>query len=97
MTDQPVVIATPTVMDGLVLRWFRDEDAAAYGSEVLSASRNGVMIHGDQYLHDLPEQWVSDAKHATEAIRAGHEAEARALVTHQRGYGIRSIVPVSQP
>lgn len=80
----PVVTATHTIMDGLVLRWYASLAAAEYGGrECLSASRNGVMIHGNVYLHDLPDEWVEAARRAHELLRAGKDAEARKLATHE--------------
>lgn len=77
----PVVVAAHTVMSGLVVRWYRSADM---NRTVLSASRDGVMIHGDVFLHDLPASWLSDATDASEAINAGRPGAARALATHER-------------
>jgi len=38
-----VVVEYPTIMDGWVVRWYRDEEQANHGDELISASRNGVV------------------------------------------------------
>ncbi len=60
MTEIPdvapaVVVYRTTIMDGPVLGWFLNLGAAQYGREVISASRVGVMVHGDTYLHRIPK------------------------------------------
>lgn len=42
VADDVVVLVFPTVMDGTVVRWYRDVRSAMYGGEIASASRNGV-------------------------------------------------------
>lgn len=82
-----VVVATPTIMDGLVLRWYRNADVAKYGSDsaVLSVSRGGVMVNGGSYLHDIPVAWMSDAQRAHEMLQRGQRDQARELATHENG------------
>jgi hypothetical protein len=75
----PVISATHTIGDGLVVRWRHTTE----GEAVVSASRNGVMIHGSVFVSDELKQWIADAEHARELIRAGREDEAKALATHK--------------
>jgi hypothetical protein len=93
-----VVTATPTIMDGCVVRWYADLNAAETGHEMMSASRNGVRIRA--YLHEVPPGAILDATTVHEKLRdadrapfrpkarnAAEEA-ARALATHhRRGFG----------
>lgn len=86
---QPVISATHTIGDGLVVRWRR----TAEGETVVSASRSAVMIHGTVTVDDdTLRQWIADAEHARELLRSGRTAEARALATHEYDRG--SLVPV---
>jgi hypothetical protein len=48
-----IVIVTPTIMDGVVVRWYVSEASAENGRERISVSRNGVMVNG--YLHEVPD------------------------------------------
>ncbi|HLK00293.1 MAG TPA: hypothetical protein VKU39_10355 [Streptosporangiaceae bacterium] len=80
---EPVVVATQTVMSGLVVRWYRNIADAETHAELISASRDGVLISGDVYLHDLPDEWIADAKRAHEALKADRREEARGLATHR--------------
>lgn len=77
----PVVLSFPTIMDGLVLRWYRDVAHAAYRAERVSASRNGVRATG--YLHDIPANVLADAEAVHQALAAG-SADVFSYVTHRR-------------
>jgi hypothetical protein len=80
-----VVVATPTVMGGLVLRWYRTVDAAERSTrELVSASGNGVLLSGDAYLHDIPAAWIADAQRAHEMISRGQRDRAQEeFATHK--------------
>jgi hypothetical protein len=80
-----VVVATPTMMDGLVLRWYRDVGTAERSArELVSASGNGVLLNGDAYLHDIPAAWIADAQRAHEMIEHGQRDRAREqFATHK--------------
>lgn len=85
MAEPMVVIATPTIMDGLVVRWHRSESAAENGSELMSASRNGIQVHC--YLHQVPEDVLATARWAHEQLAAGRAyEEVQALATHRYKY-----------
>jgi hypothetical protein len=88
----PVITVTPTVMDGTVVRWYTGELAAEQGRPLVSASRNGVMIHGDVYIHDLPTSWLEAAQDAHVRIRAGQDVGG--LATHRHPFGSRELIPV---
>ena len=84
-TPPAVVVATPTVMGGLILRWFRTA-SAAQGGEALAlatASKSGVTLNGNSYLHDIPAAWIADAQRACEMLQHGQEDRAREMATHQ--------------
>jgi hypothetical protein len=78
----PVVVATPTIMDGVVLRWYHTADAWKWQGEVCSASRNGVSIHCE-YLHEVPAGWLEDAQEAHRLMEAGRDDQAREMATHR--------------
>ncbi|HZB28932.1 MAG TPA: hypothetical protein VE465_02080 [Streptosporangiaceae bacterium] len=79
-----VVIGYHTIQDGLVLRWYRDLDAATHHVEALSASRNGVLVGRGVYLHTIPDLVLNLATSAYEALRDGHDEEVLALCTHRK-------------
>lgn len=80
-----VVVATPTITDGLVLRWYRRIDVARYSdSAIVSASRQGVMLNGESFLHTIPAAWITDAQRACEMLRHDQRDRAMELATHQR-------------
>jgi hypothetical protein len=79
----PVVVATPTATDGLVLRWYRDEAAWKRSAELCSASRNGVSIYAE-YLHEVPVGWLEAAQEAHRLMEAGRYDQARETVATHR-------------
>lgn len=44
------VTVTPTIGDGTVVRWYASEAAMDYMQPTISASRNGVLGHGGDYI-----------------------------------------------
>lgn len=93
----PVVIAAATVIDGTVLRWYRNIVLADHGGPLISASRRGVSIH-TTYLHEVPAGWLEDAQRAYELLRDRHEERARAeMATHRRTSLMGTVVPIERP
>jgi hypothetical protein len=91
-----IVTATPTIMDGLVIRWYASERAEDRGSEVMSASRNGVRVYS--FLHEVPAAHMANAVRAYEYLRAdrpGCEDFARSLATHRRSGMFGPLEPVA--
>lgn len=82
MTPDPVITVTPTIQSGTVVRWHRSLTDANQHQEILSASRDGAMIHGNVFLHDLPEEWVEAAKAAATDLRMSRDVKH--LATHRR-------------
>ncbi len=90
--DAPaVVVIRTTVMDGPVLSWFLNMGTAQYGREVISASRVGVMVHGDVYLHQIPKGWLDAAEETHAALVLGQDVTH--LATHRRTFPGRRTVP----
>jgi hypothetical protein len=89
----PVIVATETPANGLVVRWRRGTEDFA----LLSASRYGVEIHGPAHVDDDLKQWITDAERAHEDLKAGRRAEARALATHESDPKFGDLVPVKTP
>jgi hypothetical protein len=86
-----IVIITPTIMDGTVVRWYRPVEVTGIdtaeptfiaGEELVSASRNGVRVRG--YLDQIGDQVLADARQAYEALRADSDADLSHLATHRR-------------
>jgi len=77
--NEPVISATHTIGDGLVVRWRYTTE----GGAVVSASRNAVMVHGTVTVTDELLQWIGAAQYARDLIRAGHLDEVKAMATHE--------------
>lgn len=90
----PVITATQTIQSGLVVRWYRGMTGYQNQGAVLSVSRDGVMIHGDVFLHDLPEAWIGDAREAFADLRAGRVHKVIDLATHKHDGFLGPLVPV---
>jgi len=75
-----IVIVTPTILDGQVVRWYASEEAAQYGQEILSASRRGVQVEG--FLHDVPDDVLTQARDAHRVLAAG--GDVGHLATHRK-------------
>jgi len=78
-----VVIYFPTIMDGPVLRWYADIEAAEAGDEMGSASRNRVST--DRL--DLPGAVAMQMVAAHKVLRAGDVEAAKTLATHTKAWG----------
>jgi hypothetical protein len=82
-TDQPVVVATPTVIDGTVVRWYRSMAAVRHHQVSVSASRARVSIHDDEY-QTLPQEWVALAMDVHRQLAQNPRANVDHVVTHRR-------------
>lgn len=89
---EPVIVAYQTVMDGLVLRWYEAVEAADCGTELMSASRSGVMVRC--FLHEVPDGWLETAKQAYRDLAAGRDV--RQLATHDRRSLGRELVRIDR-
>lgn len=77
-----ICVAFPTIMDGLVLRWWASLDTYCdldADRELVSASRNKVSV----YASDVPDEIMEAADRAHELLAAGRDDEARAMATHR--------------
>ncbi len=79
--NEPVVIAYPTIMDGLVLRWYRTEADAVGGDEFMSVSRNGISIYCSPL--DIQTQAKINAGEALKLLELGRRDEAERYATHR--------------
>lgn len=78
-----IIIAYPTVMDGLVLRWYASEEAARASLAHLSASRNAVEVYIEGELAEAARPEAERA-YALLRTRTGMNLdEARQLATHR--------------
>lgn len=91
---EPICVAYPTIMDGLVLRWWADLDAYVDTDgdrELVSASRNRVSV----YAAGVPQEILDAAERAYELLAADRRDEARAMATHRPvRFLSREIVPI---
>lgn len=89
-----IVVRFPTVVDGVVFRWYLTLDDAVNGNPVLSVSRNGVMVL--VFLHVIPAEVMQRAESAYRLLRGG-AGDIQGLATHRRAEstGPRRYVPVA--
>lgn len=85
---QPVIMVKTTLMDGPVLRWYRNIDAATIHRGVLSASRNGVLVENGEYLTNVPPEWVHAARTVHAVLSADPRADVSHMATHRNGHGL---------
>lgn len=95
--DKLVVVITPTIMDGPVVRWYRSEAAARHGGEIMSASRNGVRI--GVYLHRVPADAIADAQQAYRSLARRNygtdtPGDVAVLATHRGGVLTDTLTPI---
>ena len=92
----PICIAYPTIMDGLVLRWYANESAWKGGSELASASRN-CFITFDNCPADVARS--ADQAHSYLTVRYAASLHPRLdvsrWVTHTTRFLDRELTPVS--
>lgn len=93
MAEHPVVVATPTVMDGTVVRWFRSMTAYAHHQPSVSASRARVSVHDDEY-QTLPQEWIALAMDVHRQLARDSHANVDHVVTHRREIGSDRLIPV---
>jgi len=101
-TDGWAIVARNTVMDGLVVDWFRSDRAYEAHHWALSASRDGVLVGNGVALHTIPEEHVAlaDSVYRLLATRNERDREqARRVATHQddgsRGLLHGKLVPIA--
>ena len=87
-----IIISFPTIMDGQVLRWYRDRTAVENGDESMSVSRNGVQIAA--YLHQIPDEQLEAARNAYERLKRGQEVPD--VATHTIGFFGRNLAPIER-
>lgn len=96
MSEQPVVVATPTVLDGTVVRWYRSMAAYAHGQASVSASRVRVSVHDDEY-QTLPPEWVALATDVHRQLARDPRADVGHVATHRHRMAFgTSLVPIHQ-
>jgi flavin-dependent dehydrogenase len=78
-----VVVATATVMDGQVVRWYRSQAHAAARECSVSASARRVSVHDDEY-QTLPQEWVLLATDVHRQLARDPNANVGHVVTHRR-------------
>lgn len=78
-----VSIAFPTIMDGTVIRWYANLDAAEHGDPVASASRNRVEVYRD----DVHPRIRDAAEAAHRELAANRHADVRHYTTHEKTRG----------
>src|SRR5258707_11553269 len=84
---QMVVVVTPTIMDGTVVRWYRNLATAEGNRELISAGRNGVMTGPGVYLTDIPDDLIDQAKTLHDQLRRERRPDLSHLATHShRGF-----------
>jgi len=102
-TDGWAIVARQTIMDGLVLDWYRSDRSYEAGHWALSASREGVLVGRDTFLHQIPQEQtaLADSVYRLLATRTDQNREqARRVATHcddgSRGLLHGRLVPIEQ-
>lgn len=95
-TQPWIVVATATIMDGLVVRWYDTEGAALEVRPHVSASRNRVLVHinDDRTATALP-----DAEEAHRLLRLNYEANyerVKAMATHDHPFFGGTLTPITR-
>lgn len=75
-----IVIVTPTIMDGRVIRWYDNEAAVEQHDQVASASRNAVEFYRD----DIPAHVRDAAQGAHRELAKNRDADVRHYATHTK-------------
>lgn len=97
MEPEPIITVTPTVMDGTVVRWYRDLKDYEVAEPVLSASRNRWMTHGGKTAPQMPAEWLRVARETHTILREDWEADVSHLATHRAPRGRRGmLVPIQR-
>lgn len=95
MSYEWIIVASPTIMDGLVLRWYASEENARHIEPHVSASRNRVQVHIDT---ELSQDAVPDAEHAHALLRDGYDRNyerVKAMATHDHPMFSDDIIPIA--
>lgn len=77
-----VVIVARTILDGQVVRWYKDEDAAHNGTVLVAASNRGTSIGYGIYLEAIGLDLIRHAMETVEALKRGNDMSF--LATHTR-------------
>lgn len=81
----PVVMVTPTICDGQVVRWYVNKHTADRGFEVVSASRNGICVGGQSPRAEQIDGLIAlirFAQSVSDAMAQG--VDQSHLATHER-------------
>ncbi len=93
-----ICTVTPTIMDGVVVRWyFPNDDMAGHpGTEpALSASRSGVRV--GTFLHLIPDEFLDKAKEAHRRLSIDCYGDLDDWATHERKYAFGGpLVPIKR-
>lgn len=93
-----IVTVTHTIMDGPVVSWYYDQtplDAIPAHQAQVSASRNGVLVHG--YLGTIGEDVLALARDVHSRLAASRGYDPRHLATHRRRGMFGPYEPVTAP
>jgi hypothetical protein len=77
-----VSVATPTIMDGTVIRWNRNETDAEHVRPMASASRNRVELDEDRIPAELRARVTDAATAAHRELAGNRDADVRHYATH---------------
>jgi len=88
-----VVVATATIMDGQVVRWYRSQAHATAHECSVSASGPRVSVHDDAY-QTLPQEWVALAMDVHRQLARDPGANVQHVATHRRVGSTDTLEPV---
>ena len=89
-----VVTVSPTIMDGLVVRWHRTLDDAEHARPIISASRNAVVIHEKGLPPAVLAEVMPLAERAGHDLGMGRPEAVRGLANYERRGLFGPLVPI---
>lgn len=91
-----IITVTPTIMSGTVVRWYKNEYAEETGREIMSASRERVMVTGGDVTNseNMAELISLMATAAGVMLDLRRGKDVSSLATHRRHLGSRELTPL---
>lgn len=92
-----VSVVTPTIMDGTVVRWYRNAADAEAVRPMASASRNRVQIDEHLIPVELLARVTDAAQGAHRELAGNRDADVRHYATHRHETPFGPLIPAVTP
>lgn len=80
MAAGPVVVVSTTGVDGTMVWWYPDQWSADRNHVLMTACSRGVSVH-TRWLHEIPENWLDDAKEVYRLLRSDPGADVGSVLS----------------